>query len=414
MDIRGSVARLRMFPAACVLGAGLVLPATASAGIFGTEPIPISVGPNGEGANGPSGHAAISGDDRKARHVAFDSSATNLVEGDGNGASDVFVWSRPRGSAGLRLSQPARPAGGLVLASVSSGGVQGNGESSNPSLDGSMHDRPHCVAFQSTSSNLAPGDGDNVPDVFVRDLVRRHTVLASRGVGPAATDPSIDGGCDHVAFAAGGSVYVASMGGGRPRRLGPGGSPSFARDGSALVWERGGVMLRAGSRTVRVSGAGNRPSVSDLTAGKWGVAFQTGARLTGNDTNPGPDVYVRAVGDRGGVVHTDLISASRRGGRSLGGTSLTGGITTYGVPSGIITFATAKGGRETLYYRNNHTGHIDDLAHAAGSGLSIFDVATSARANFVAFSSTYAGFPFDGDGGEQDVFFKALVDGEAL
>jgi len=78
-----------------------------------------------------------------------------------------------------------------------------------------------------------------------------------------------------------------------------------------------------------------------------------------------------------------------------------------------VTFASAQGGSDTLYYRNNHTGNIDDLAHASG-GAVIFDVATSARANFVAFSSTYSGFRFDHNGGQQDVFFKGLVDGDAL
>jgi hypothetical protein len=152
--------------------------------------------------------------------------------------------------------------------------------------------------------------------------------------------------------------------------------------------------------------------VSDLTSGFWGVVFQTSSRLTGNDNNPGTDVYMRRVGRSGSVVGTDLISATRRGGESLGGSNLPGGISAYGVLRGIITFANAKGSTNTLYYRNNHTGNIDDLAHAWGG--SIFDVATSARANFVAFSSTYSRFRYDRNGGRQDVFFKALVDGQPL
>jgi hypothetical protein len=125
-------------------------------------------------------------------------------------------------------------------------------------------------------------------------------------------------------------------------------------------------------------------------------------------------VYMRIVGGSGHVRDTDLISATRRGAGSLGGTNLAGGITAYGALRGIVTFANASGGQDTLYYRNNHTGNIDDLAHASGGGISIFDVATSARANFVAFSSTFGGFRFDRNGGQQDVFFKHLRDGDAL
>jgi hypothetical protein len=393
----------------------LIVPATASAGIFGTKPIPISVGPHGEGANGPSGHATISGDDRKARYVAFDSAASNLVGGDTNGRWDVFVWARPHGGAGLRLNQPARPAGALVRASVSSGEAQGNGDSSNPSLDGSMHNRPHCVAFQSTSSNLAPGDPDPVSDVFVRDFRRGKTTLISRGIGAPAGNPSIDGNCGSVAFEAGGMVFVARVKRGRPHLLGSGSNPSYARDGSAITWmQGGGVMLRAGGHTTRVADNGSDPHVSDRTQGEWGVVFQSAARLVGNDTNPGPDVYTRVVSPGGHVRSTDLISASRRGAHSLGGTNLAGGITSYGAARGIVTFANVQGGQDTLYYRNNHTGNIDDLAHASGGVAAIFDVATSARANFVAFSSTYSGFRFDHNGSQQDVFFKGLVDGDAL
>jgi len=133
---------------------------------------------------------------------------------------------------------------------------------------------------------------------------------------------------------------------------------------------------------------------------------------SGNDNNPGTDVYMRRVGRGGSVVGTDLISATRRGGQSLGGSNLPGGISAYGAVRGIITFANAVGASNTLYYRNNHTGNIDDLAHAWGG--SIFEVATSARANFVAFSSTYSRFRYDRNGGRQDVFFKALVDGVPL
>jgi hypothetical protein len=399
--------------AGCV-AASLVVPASAFAGIFGTRPIPISVGPHGEGANGPSGHATISGDDRKARFVAFDSLASNLVGGDSNGTTDVFVWRRPHGRAGLRLNQPG--AGRLIRASVSSRGAQGNGPSSDPSLDGSIHEKPHCVAFQSGATNLAAGDGDPVADVFVHNLRNGNTTLISRGIGGPAYNAAIDGSCHRVAFESGGMVFVAKVHGRRaPRLLGSGSRPSFARDGSGITWEQGGgIMLRAGGHTVRVADSGSDPHVSDRTAGKWGVVFQSGAQLTGNDTNPGSDVYTRIVGPSGHVIDTDLISAPRKGARSLGGTNLAGGITAYAPVRGIVTFANASGGQDTLYYRNNHTGNIDDLAHASGGGVSIFDVATSARANFVAFSSTFGGFRFDRNGGQQDVFFKHLRDGDAL
>lgn len=118
----------------------------------------------------------------------------------------------------------------------------------------------------------------------------------------------------------------------------------------------------------------------------------------------------------GGVRKTDLISATRRGRPSLGGASFNGGVTAYAANRGIITFVNNDEGESVLYYRNNNSGNIDDLARAArvGEQFAITDVYTSARANFIAFSSTGENFPFDRNGDTQDVFFKHLVDGERL
>ncbi len=74
-------------------------------------------------------------------------------------------------------------------------------------------------------------------------------------------------------------------------------------------------------------------------------------------------------------------------------------------------FVNNQASSSDLYYRNNHSGNIDDLAHAP-AGTPISQVVTSARANFVAFTSSA---PFVGDtGGQQSVFFKHLIDGEAI
>lgn len=393
---------------ATIAGAAALAP-SAPAAIFGTNPLAISVDPGLGAPNGPSGNPAVSGDNRKTRYAAFDSAADNLVRGDTNGQPDVFVWSRPRGTAGLRLNQPG--AGTLTRVSVSSSGAQADGASTNPSLDGSTRHRPSCVAFQSTATNLASGDGDSASDVFVRNLRTGRTRLVSRGIAPDATNPSIDGACRRVVFEAGGSIYRARVAGGAPRRIAAGSDPDVALDGSAVVWVRGdSVFIQRKGHTDRV-GPGANPTVGDNDSGTWAVSFDTTARLAGNDRSGGRDVYMRLMRGDGGPRGTDLISATRRGGQSLGGDSFNGGITAYAGTRGIVVFVNQRGGGSDLYYRNNHTGNIDDLAHAPASSP-IQDVVTSARANFVAFTSTS---PFVGPtGGQQAVFFKHLIDGEAV
>jgi hypothetical protein len=172
-------------------------------------------------------------------------------------------------------------------------------------------------------------------------------------------------------------------------------------------------MFRREGRTAKVASRGSNPTVSDSESKLWAVVFDTSSRMARGDRDRGVDVYMRTFGPRGGSRKTDLISATRRGGRGLRGASSNGGLTAFAARRGIVVFANSVGGHSDLWYRNNNTGNIDDLAHSFGS-RSIFDVYTSARANFVAFSSTGEDFRFDRNGGTQDVFFKHLVDGEGV
>jgi hypothetical protein len=369
----------------------LAVPATALA--LGPPPVAISVGSGGQEANGPSGGATMSGDNRKGRLAAFHSEASNLVGGDTNRVSDVFVYKRPSGF---------RAAGGsLRRVSLTNGGGQANGPSTNPSLDGRVllgdgNRPPHCVAFQSEASNLNSADRDKTSDIFVRNLAHNRTILVSRGIGAAATEPSIDGSCKHVGFEAGGRVYLAKVGGG-VKSLGSGHDIDLALDGKGVTWVSGGkVKLRRAGRTSTVAPGAN-PTVSDLTkltsgAHVWGVSFQTGSNLVGRDHNSGTDVYVRTLGARGGVKKTDLISAFRRGAGSVGGDNENGGLTAFAAANGFVWFINHDPSGSTLFYRNNNSGNIDDLVHAD----TLNDAETSARGNFVVYTA-------DGD-----VYLKSL------
>ena len=97
------------------------------------------------------------------RFALFESSASNLVPGDTNGTSDVFVRDI--------LSNTT-----LLVSAGTNGGV-GNAcsQGSAMSADG------RYVAFLSGASNLVPGDSNNIPDAFVRDLSSGVTTLVSAG-----------------------------------------------------------------------------------------------------------------------------------------------------------------------------------------------------------------------------------------
>jgi hypothetical protein len=90
------------------------------------------------------------------RFVAFFSFATNLVPGDPNGVSDVFVRDRKLGTT--------------ERVSVGAHGRESDADSGLEGLAISADGR--YVAFQSGATALVPGATDGVSNVFVRDRRR--------------------------------------------------------------------------------------------------------------------------------------------------------------------------------------------------------------------------------------------------
>ena len=115
-----------------------------------------SVSSAGALANRRCEYPAISAD---GRFVAFQSQATNLVDGDTNGDYDIFVHDVTTGT--------------MTRASVSSTGAQGNRGSVHPSVSADGR----YVAFTSSATDLAPGNPDGSRSVFIRDRVAGTTAL---------------------------------------------------------------------------------------------------------------------------------------------------------------------------------------------------------------------------------------------
>lgn len=108
----------------------------------------VSVATGGEQAGGCGCFMiAISGN---GRHVAFDSDAADLVDGDTNGKYDVFVHNLKTGVT--------------TRVSVSGAGGQGNFASIAPAISRTGD----VVGFQSGATNLVPDDTNDAADVFVR------------------------------------------------------------------------------------------------------------------------------------------------------------------------------------------------------------------------------------------------------
>ena len=141
--------------------------------------------PPGIEGNGPSGRPILTGD---GQAIAFQSSASNLVVGDNNRVSDIFLAPNP-----LAPAQPAIPKPQLV--SVFSNGnptIQFNDGPSVLSANGQF------VVFNSLETGLDPNNPDlpGIFDVFVRDRgaagggITELVSMDSNGV-PGNTDSGI-------------------------------------------------------------------------------------------------------------------------------------------------------------------------------------------------------------------------------
>ncbi len=113
---------------------------------------------SGTGANAPVYTPVITND---SRYVAYASAASNLVAGDSNGTSDVFLYDRATG-----LTQRV---------SLDSAGGQADGSSSMPSIS----DDGNVIAFESKATNLVAGDSNGLRDLFVRNRSAGTTTRVS-------------------------------------------------------------------------------------------------------------------------------------------------------------------------------------------------------------------------------------------
>ena len=250
----------------------------------------VSVSSGGRQASGPSGFAAISAD---GRYVAFSSLAPNLVRGDTNRISDIFVRDLATGKT-TRISVDNRGRQARCRADAC--------ESTEPAL--SAHGR--YVAFESSATNLVRRDTNRLADVFVRDRRTGRTTRVSvdshgrQGGGDRTNNgsnaPAISGNGRYVVFHSNDSNLVR----GDTNRV----FDIFAHD-------------RRTGRTTRVSvsssgGQADQESLGALSISADGryVAFTSlASNLVAGDANDITDVFVRELA----TGHTFLASLGQSG-----------------------------------------------------------------------------------------------------
>jgi len=226
----------------------------------------VSLATGGTQGNLDSSSGSLSPD---GRYVAFSSSATNLVPGDANLRSDIFVRDRQTGTTDR--------------VSVATGGTQANESSYGPSISADGR----YVAFPSDASNLVPGDTNDRRDAFVRDRQAGTTALVS--VSSTGTKGNLSSGTRsisadgrYVAFIS----YATNLVGGDTNWV----DDAFVRDLQSGTTQR--VSVSAGGTQAN---AGSLLSVAISADGRY-VAFESEAsNLVPGDTNGVYDVFVAEI-----------------------------------------------------------------------------------------------------------------------
>jgi len=147
--------------------------------------ITMLVSANAGGTGGGNGHSVAEMVSTNGRYVLYESDASDLLPGDTNGVTDVFVRD-------LQLATN-------ILVSVAADGSWGNGASA----EAVMTPDGRWVAFVSSATNLVSGDTNGIPDLFLRDLVNGTTTWVTKGAtgsNSAVSSPVITPDGRYVAF----------------------------------------------------------------------------------------------------------------------------------------------------------------------------------------------------------------------
>ncbi|MEI5682526.1 hypothetical protein AAAK29_29765 [Mesorhizobium sp. CCNWLW179-1] len=224
----------------------------------------VSTASDGSQASGASQNVDVTGD---GGHIGFQSTANNLVAGDSNSFSDAFVKNLQTGA--------------VTRVSVANDGSQANGNS----LVARLSDDGSRVSFVSSASNLTVNDSNGaVTDVFVRDIAAGTTTLVSVSTGGGSGD-----GTSYGALISGSGRYVV-----------------FTSDATNLVsGDSNGstdVFVRdlLTNTTTRVSTATDGSQANDLSLqavisadGRYVVFLSAANNLVQGDTNGLRDVFLK-------------------------------------------------------------------------------------------------------------------------
>ena len=348
----------------------------------------ISVNSSGQEGNGKSWAPVIS---YTGRYVAFSSFASNLVSNDTNNGSDIFVVDRDTSS--------------MQRVSVSSNEAQAGGGSHDPAIS----DNGHYIAFYSSATDLVAGDTNSKIDVFVRDIVAGETWRVSISTNGAQGNDnswgnvSISGDGRRVGFASWASTLVPNDTNGT--------SDAFVRD-----WYNGWTAIASISPTGEIGNGFSDGTISGN--GRYMAIGSDASNLVSGDTNGHKDTFVHDL-DTGLTERVSVSSSGQQANYNAGAPAISTGGRLVMFHSGASNLVSGDtNGHEDVFVHDRFTHRTSRVSIATngtqGNANSLYLLAFSGDARFVAFSSTASNLVANDGNGVLDVFVREFKSCYAL
>jgi Tol biopolymer transport system component len=296
--------------------------------------------------------------------------------------------------------------GGTELVSVSSDEVQtSDGPSGFPSIsaDGQY------VVFQSSASNLVPGDTNGQPDIFVRDRAAGTTERVSVGSGEEqGNGPSFDYYAHGQISADGRFVVFDSL----ASNLVP---QSRSAHSNVFLRDRLSGTTRLISQAATGEEADGDSSASEISADSNYIAFVSSAtNLVPGDTNGVPDAFVRnlATGD----IHR--VSVSSGGSQQNNGMLDDVAISAHGGNVAFTSYASNlvpgdHNAAPDIYVReaNGHTRRVSVSSDETGGDKKSGFPTISTHGRYIAFQSSASNQVPHDTNQNPDIFVRDLATG---
>ncbi|MBF0142832.1 MAG: putative Ig domain-containing protein [Magnetococcales bacterium] len=302
------------------------------------------------------------------RYVSFASSASNLVSGDTNGVSDVFLKDTVTGS--------------VVLVSSSASGIVGDAQSgvaNGQLIRHALSADGRYAAFLSRASNLVPGDTNGTADIFLKDTQTGAITLvsstASGTAGNSSSDvPVLSPSGRYVAFLSGATNFVS-------------GDTNETHDIFLKDTQTGSLTLVSGTASGTVGNGHSYNSPVVLDGGRYAVTWGYSSNLVPGDTNGVSDVFLKDT-VTGSVT---LVSSSASG--TVGNTySYNPVLSTDGRYVAFVSwsnnFVPGVGayGTDGVFLKDTLTGSVTIVSSSAPTG-DVSTIQLSSDARIVAFSA---------------------------